>query len=87
MPKNNVVDTETYTCSQIRYKVLAKLQPIEKMMDMLLENNNPCNVKKMVIQPRTRLVKDYASYHSGIIENDDMPWIKNESWTEHNRID
>lgn len=87
MPKNNFVDTETYTCSQIRYKVLAELQPIEKIMDALLENNNPCNVKKMVIRPRARLGKEYASCHSGVIENEDMPWIKNKSWTEHNRID
>ena len=85
MTKSKSVETETHTCNQIRYKVLTELQSIEKAMDVLLENNDPGNVKKMVIQPRVK-IEEYASYPSGIIKDDDTPWVQNKPWTEHNRI-
>ena len=85
MTKSKSVETETHICNQVRYKVLTELQSIEKAMDVLLEDNDPGNVKKMVIQPRAE-IEEYASCHSGIIEDDDTPWVQNKPWTEHNRI-
>lgn len=82
MSKSKFIETETHTRNQIRYKVITE-PSLEKAMDALLSDNNPCDVKKIVIQPKNETEK-YAYYPSGIIEDDDTPWVQNKPWTEHN---
>lgn len=84
MSKSNFIETETHTCNQVRYKVITE-PLLEKAMDELLDGNNPCDVKKMVIQPRNK-TEEHVVCPSGIIEDENIPWVQNKSLVEHRRI-
>lgn len=86
MMANNSVETETYTLNQIRYKTITGVTSIEDVMERLLEGNNPDSVKKIVIQPRT-YANDFTNDLQDTENPEDLPWIQNRPWTEHNRID
>lgn len=89
MPSSKFVETETHICNQIRYKVLKMLtglHSIEKVMDTLLKDNDPGNIKKIVIQPKEKIGESYASCPSSVIKDDVTPWVKSKPWKEHNRI-
>lgn len=89
MPNSKFVETETHICNQIRYKVLkilTGLHSIEKVMDTLLKDNTPGNIKKIVIQPKAKIGESYTSYPVGVVKNDVTPCVKSKPWEEYNRI-
>jgi len=65
MIKSKAVETEIHMCNQIKCKIFTKVQPVEKVMDMLLEDSTPSNVEKMVIQLKDR-IGEYSN-NSGIM--------------------
>lgn len=88
MSKDKFVETETHICNQVRYKVfklLTELRSTEKVMDLLLEDNDPGNIKKIVIQPKNK-IEEYAANGPGDVTYD-IPWIKSKPRKAHNRIE